>query len=208
MLQRTLASRRRHLPPCRISSPLSSPAPDDADSLVQDHRYLLTSQRSLGYSYGVSKGSAGPDKTDVLQGTLDLMVLKTLESLGPQHGYGIARHHPKQVSEAIADAQQGAGLRLVDAPPAPGLDLIALGHVGQQSQGQVLHPDRSRSPAAHQGDRGLGTHGRHHSPTPPRLTVPPCGPPSWPSRRVSALFSDAVVWMMTRSSSATRTSRC
>ena len=30
-------------------------------------------------------------KTDVWQGTLALMVLKTLESLGPQHGYGIAR---------------------------------------------------------------------------------------------------------------------
>jgi PadR family transcriptional regulator PadR len=32
-----------------------------------------------------------PDKTDVWQGTLALMVLKTLESMGPQHGYGIAR---------------------------------------------------------------------------------------------------------------------
>jgi len=31
-----------------------------------------------------------PSKADVLQGTLDLMVLKTLESLGPQHGYAIA----------------------------------------------------------------------------------------------------------------------
>src|SRR5262250_1668242 len=31
------------------------------------------------------------EKTDVLQGTLALMVLKTLEMLGPQHGYGIAR---------------------------------------------------------------------------------------------------------------------
>ena len=30
-------------------------------------------------------------KTDVWQGTLALMILKTLESLGPQHGYGIAR---------------------------------------------------------------------------------------------------------------------
>jgi len=30
-------------------------------------------------------------KTDVLQGTLALMILKTLEALGPQHGYGIAR---------------------------------------------------------------------------------------------------------------------
>src|SRR5436305_14228002 len=31
------------------------------------------------------------DKTDVRQGTLALMVLKTLEALGPLHGYGIAR---------------------------------------------------------------------------------------------------------------------
>jgi len=33
----------------------------------------------------------GESKSDVLQGTLDLMVLKTLESMGPLHGYGIAR---------------------------------------------------------------------------------------------------------------------
>ena len=30
-------------------------------------------------------------KRDVWQGTLALMILKTLETLGPQHGYGIAR---------------------------------------------------------------------------------------------------------------------
>lgn len=32
----------------------------------------------------------GDRKADVLQGTLDLMVLKTLDALGPMHGYGIA----------------------------------------------------------------------------------------------------------------------
>ncbi|HKV40421.1 MAG TPA: PadR family transcriptional regulator [Blastocatellia bacterium] len=32
-----------------------------------------------------------PDKKDVFQGTLALMILKTLETLGPLHGYGIAR---------------------------------------------------------------------------------------------------------------------
>jgi PadR family transcriptional regulator PadR len=32
-----------------------------------------------------------PDKLDVKQGTLTLMILKTLDVLGPQHGYGIAR---------------------------------------------------------------------------------------------------------------------
>src|SRR5438034_7574601 len=31
------------------------------------------------------------DKTEVWQGTLALMILKTLETMGPQHGYGIAR---------------------------------------------------------------------------------------------------------------------
>ena len=33
----------------------------------------------------------GAEKTDVWQGTLALMVLKTLETLGPLHGYGVAR---------------------------------------------------------------------------------------------------------------------
>ncbi|HEX3587724.1 MAG TPA: PadR family transcriptional regulator, partial [Candidatus Angelobacter sp.] len=42
----------------------------------------------------------GEAKTDVLQGTLDLMVLKTLEGLGPLHGYGIARRI-EQVSENL-----------------------------------------------------------------------------------------------------------
>jgi transcriptional regulator len=32
-----------------------------------------------------------PDKTEIWQGTLALMVLRTLETLGPLHGYGIAR---------------------------------------------------------------------------------------------------------------------
>ncbi len=35
--------------------------------------------------------TADGEKADVLQGTLDMMVLKTLEAMGPLHGYGIAR---------------------------------------------------------------------------------------------------------------------
>ncbi len=45
-------------------------------------------------------------KTDVLQGTLDLMVLKTLESLGSQHGYGIAQRI-QQVSGDLLRLNQG-----------------------------------------------------------------------------------------------------
>jgi len=33
----------------------------------------------------------GKSKLDLLQGTLDVMVLQTLEVMGPLHGYGIAR---------------------------------------------------------------------------------------------------------------------
>jgi PadR family transcriptional regulator len=35
--------------------------------------------------------AARSEKQEVLQGTLDLMILKTLDSMGPLHGYGIAR---------------------------------------------------------------------------------------------------------------------
>ena len=41
------------------------------------------------------------DKTDVLQGTLALMVLKTLDVLGPLHGYGIARRIERISGDAL-----------------------------------------------------------------------------------------------------------
>jgi len=46
------------------------------------------------------------ERVDLLQGTLDLMVLQTLESMGPQHGYGIARRI-EQVSEEAILLNQG-----------------------------------------------------------------------------------------------------
>jgi len=46
------------------------------------------------------------EKPDILQGTLDLMVLKTLESMGPIHGYGIARRI-EQVSGHTLNLNQG-----------------------------------------------------------------------------------------------------
>ena len=44
---------------------------------------------------------------EVLPGTLDLMVLKTLDTLGPMHGYGIAQRII-QISEGILDLNQGS----------------------------------------------------------------------------------------------------
>jgi transcriptional regulator len=48
----------------------------------------------------------GQAKGEVLQGTLDLMVLKVLEGMGPMHGYGIARRI-EQISENLLQMNQG-----------------------------------------------------------------------------------------------------
>jgi PadR family transcriptional regulator PadR len=45
-------------------------------------------------------------RTEVLQGTLDLMILKTLDSMGAQHGYGIARRI-EQLSNDLLRMNQG-----------------------------------------------------------------------------------------------------
>jgi len=59
-------------------------------------------------SFGNRKGESPMMelKSEVFQGTLDLMVLKTLEALGPLHGYGIARRI-EQVSEQLLRLNEG-----------------------------------------------------------------------------------------------------
>src|ERR1700677_1159870 len=49
-----------------------------------------------------SKRSRVGDKKDVWQGTLVLMVLKTLQAMGPQHGYGIARRIEQTSGDLLA----------------------------------------------------------------------------------------------------------
>ena len=50
--------------------------------------------------------SKGNERSEVLQGTLDLMILKALQALGPLHGYGIARRI-EQVSEQVLQLNEG-----------------------------------------------------------------------------------------------------
>jgi PadR family transcriptional regulator, regulatory protein PadR len=70
-------------------------------------------------SYGTSKGptnqveqltrtehAVDAKKSDVLQGTLDLMILQTLHALGPLHGFGIARRL-EQVSRDVLRLNEG-----------------------------------------------------------------------------------------------------
>jgi PadR family transcriptional regulator PadR len=56
---------------------------------------------------GMAKGKQEVNKkSDVLQGTLDLMILKTLQAIGPLHGFGIARRL-EQVSEEVLHLNEG-----------------------------------------------------------------------------------------------------
>jgi PadR family transcriptional regulator PadR len=52
------------------------------------------------------EGKRVKQKKDVMQGTLALMILKTLDVLGPQHGYGIARRI-EQISRDVLAVNQG-----------------------------------------------------------------------------------------------------
>lgn len=54
----------------------------------------------------ILRPTAAAAGTPMLQGTLDLMVLKTLETMGPLHGYGIARRI-EQISEQALSLNQG-----------------------------------------------------------------------------------------------------
>jgi PadR family transcriptional regulator, regulatory protein PadR len=53
-----------------------------------------------------AKEEAVTQRSEVLQGTLDLMILKTLHALGPQHGFGIARRI-EQISEQVLKLNEG-----------------------------------------------------------------------------------------------------
>jgi hypothetical protein len=97
----------------------------------------------------MAKGTAPQKTSEVLQGTLDLMVLKTLDALGPLHGYGIARRI-EQLSQEVLH--------------------FGMGRIGKQSPGAVLLDYPQWSKAARQRDGKLGTHcsGNRPGPAPRR----------------------------------------
>jgi PadR family transcriptional regulator PadR len=79
-----------------------------ADIPAHSNHYLLFSKRKcdMMIPVGNPKSDSRTEKTDVLQGTLALMALKTLDVLGPLHGYGIARRI-EQISGDILAVNQG-----------------------------------------------------------------------------------------------------
>ena len=74
--------------------------------IFRDLTFVLISNRSYGKLYGIPIGARGMGEKEVRQGTLALMVLKTLESMGTLHGYGIARRI-EQISGDLLSVNYG-----------------------------------------------------------------------------------------------------
>ena len=92
----------------RRTPPLDQDLPRSAElRRVSLNRVPIDIPKVAWYSYVVAKGErAAAPKTDVLQGTLDLMVLQALASMGPLHGYGIARRI-EQISDDVLKLNEG-----------------------------------------------------------------------------------------------------
>ena len=83
-----------------------------------------------------------PPSTDLLQGTLDVLILNTLE-LQPMHGWGIA-NRIQQVSNNVLQIGQGSLYPALHRLEYKGWIRSEWGHIGKQSQSEVLRPDCCR----------------------------------------------------------------
>jgi DNA-binding PadR family transcriptional regulator len=94
----------------------------------------------------------------ILQGTLDLMILGTLATMGPQHAYGIA-NRLQQVSEDALNLNQGtiypALVRIEQR-----LDTWFVEQDRKQSRSEVLHHHQGGVEGARRGNRTLAPDGR------------------------------------------------
>ena len=84
------------------------------------------------------------NKADVWQGTLALMILRTLDTLGPQHGYGIARRI-EQISGDALSVNYGTLHPALAETRAGRRDCLRVGAVGERPAREVL-PAHARRP--------------------------------------------------------------
>jgi hypothetical protein len=112
--------------------------------------------------FATAKGeSLSTDKSEVLQGTLDMMILKTLHALGPLHGFGVARRI-EQVSEDVLTLNEGTVYTSL-------LRLQQQGWIESKWGSYVRRSEKSSAEPAFPGTRG-------HAQTPDRgLHVPLAG---------------------------------
>ena len=91
--------------------------------------------------------SEGLDRIAVLQGTLDLIVLRTLQSMGPQHAYAIATRL-QQVSKDLLHLNQGTLYPALVRLEQQGRIKGAWGKDGEQLGGEVLLDHQGRGKGA------------------------------------------------------------
>jgi hypothetical protein len=113
-------------------------------------------------------------KSEVLQGTLDLTILKTPHGLGPLYGFGIARRI-EQLREEVLQLNEGT-VYTSAATPAAWMDGFGVGHVGKQPLSQVLLHHQAWTETVGDGDGKLGTDLRRSRPCAEdcRAGVTPC----------------------------------
>jgi hypothetical protein len=102
-------------------------------------------------------------KTEILQGTLDLMVLQALEAMGPMHGYGIARRIEQASRESLLVNQGTIYLCLIRLVQK-GWITEEWGHFRKQPEGEVLFDFQNRAEAACGGDEALEAGVCNHQP--------------------------------------------
>ena len=101
------------------------------------------------------------EKTDVLQGTLALMVLKTLDVLGPLHGYGIARRI-EQISGDLLTVNQGTLYPVLLKLEQEGSIASEWGASENNRKARFYRLTRDGRKQLQAETRGLGTDGGHH----------------------------------------------
>ncbi len=129
------------------------------------------------------------DRSDVKQGTLALMVLKTLETMGPLHGYGIARRI-EQISGQLLAINYGTLYPALLKLEQEGDIASSWGVSENNRRAKYLPPDARRAEARRAGDPRLAAHVRNSRPVPrPRGTVVMRALRSWLARAAGALRS-------------------
>ena len=101
-----------------------------------------------------------PDKSDVLYGTLGLMVIKTLEAMAPLHGYRIARRI-EQISGNQLALNQGTLYPALAQAGADEVDFVQMGHIRERPSREDLRADARRAQAAPQGRSAVAACGEH-----------------------------------------------
>lgn len=97
--------------------------------------------------------------TQILQGTLDLMILRTLAIMGPQHAYGIA-NRLLQISDDALNLNQGIIYPALVRLEQHGWTRGCWGKDGEQPRSEVLHNHKSGIESAEGRDRALAADGR------------------------------------------------